>query len=324
MRKQVYFKAIPFDKKLVTLALESGVDGIIASKDDVEKISALGRVQVLVADEMEWIEIKEKKDEEEAVKKLLAGQKVVLQRGVEIIPVENIVAQCDQVGMEVSSLEEARTALGILEKGVQFVVVVPEGAQELKKIVKQVKLDLGKLELVPAKITAIEPIGLGHRVCVDTISILKTGQGMLVGNSSGFTFLVHAETEVNPYVAPRPFRINAGAVHSYTYLPGDKTRYLEEIRPGMEVLVVDSQGNSQSVVVGRTKTEVRPMILISAKAEQAEGSVVIQNAETIRLVGKDGQPRSVVELNVGDEILCRVDQAGRHFGMRIEEEIIEG
>ena len=91
----------------------------------------------------------------------------------------------------------------------------------------------------------------------------------------------------------------------------------------MEVLVVDSQGNGQSVVVGRTKTEVRPMLLISAKIEQTQGSVVIQNAETIRLVGKDGQPKSVVELNVGDEILCRVDQAGRHFGMRIQEEILE-
>jgi 3-dehydroquinate synthase II len=38
---------------------------------------------------------------------------------------------------------------------------------------------------------------------------------MLVGNSSAFTFLVNAETESNPYVAPRPFRINAGAVHAY-------------------------------------------------------------------------------------------------------------
>ncbi|MBT8762614.1 hypothetical protein KFV02_01535 [Desulfohalobiaceae bacterium Ax17] len=323
MRKEIYFKAIPFDKKLVTLALESGVDGIIAEDQDVDKIAALGRTTVLSEGELDWIAIKEKKDEETVVQKIKGGQRVVLSRGVEIIPVENILAQCPEVGMEVASAQETRTALGILEKGVQFVVVLPEGASELKEMVKLVKLDLGRIDLVPAQITAIEPIGLGHRVCVDTISILKTGQGMLVGNSSGFTFLVHAETEVNPYVAPRPFRINAGAVHSYTYLPGDKTRYLEELKPGTEVLVVDSQGQAQSVVVGRTKTEVRPMLLIAAKTEQAQGSVVIQNAETIRLVGKDGQPKSVVELNVGDEILCRVDQAGRHFGLRIQEEIRE-
>ena len=52
---------------------------------------------------------------------------------------------------------------------------------------------------------------------------------MLVGNSSAFTFLVHAETESNPYVAARPFRVNAGAVHAYCVRPGDRTSYLEEL-----------------------------------------------------------------------------------------------
>ena len=37
----------------------------------------------------------------------------------------------------------------------------------------------------------------------------------------------------------------------------------------------------------------------------------------------DGTPLSVVSLKPGDTVLCRLDQAGRHFGMRIQEEIRE-
>jgi 3-dehydroquinate synthase class II len=54
------------------------------------------------------------------------------------------------------------------------------------------------------------------------------------------------------------------------------------------------------------------------------GSVFLQNAETIRLVRPDGRPVSVVDLKVGDTVLCRTDAAGRHFGLRINEEIQEG
>lgn len=93
------------------------------------------------------------------------------------------------------NLEEAKLASGILEKGVDFLVILPEGRQFIKQIVKDLKLTGDKVDLEVAKITSIKPIGLGHRVCVDTCSILNTGQGMLVGNSSGFTFLIHAETE---------------------------------------------------------------------------------------------------------------------------------
>ena len=174
-----------------------------------------------------------------------------------------------------------------------------------------------------AEIVRIEPAGLGHRVCVDTMSMLKRGQGMLVGNSSAFTFLVHAETEHNEYVAARPFRVNAGAVHAYIRLPGDKTTYLSEVVAGTEMLVVDNEGNTSVATVGRVKVEVRPMLLIEAKAHGKTGAVFLQNAETIRLTAPDGTPISVVSLKPGDKILCRLDEAGRHFGMRIKEDIQE-
>ena len=143
---------------------------------------------------------------------------------------ENILAQSGGLAVEAAGLDRARLAAGILERGVATVVVTPQGAGDLKSIVRELKLSQGVLPLETATITAITPAGLGHRVCVDTMTLMRSGQGMLVGNSSAFTFLVNAETESNPYVAPRPFRINAGAVHAYAVMPGDRTSYLEELR----------------------------------------------------------------------------------------------
>ncbi len=324
MSKEIWAKAVPFDKKFVTLALESGVDAILADDADVEKIEALGRVRVVPLSGAALVAVACKADEEEAVRRIRQGETVFLARGCEIIPVENILAQVAGVGLEAASLAEARLAAGILERGVDRILVLPEGAADLKRIVAELKISQGTMSLTPAVVTAITPVGLGHRVCVDTISMLRTGQGMLVGNSSAFTFLVHAETESNPYVAARPFRINAGAVHAYAAMPGDKTRYLEELAAGDEVLIVSATGETSLAVVGRVKVEVRPMLLIAAKIGDTEGRIFLQNAETIRLVTSDGSPVSVVSLRVGDEILCRTDVAGRHFGMRIAEDIKEG
>ena len=324
MTKEIWLKAIPFDKKLVTLGLESGVDGFVAEAADAEKILALGRTKVMTPEEMELVPITCKDDEGTAVSALKACRPVFLAAGWEIIPVENILACTEGLGLECESLDRARLAAGVLERGADKLLIAPEAVCDLKTIVNELKLSQGTMELVPAVITRIEHAGLGHRVCVDTTSILKTGEGMLVGNSSAFTFLVNAETESNPYVAARPFRINAGAVHAYCQMPGDKTRYLEELAAGSEVLVVSHTGATKTAVVGRVKTEIRPMLLITAEVEGKEGKVFLQNAETIRLVTPEGKPVSVVTLTEGDKVLVRTDVAGRHFGMRIAEDIKEG
>lgn len=323
--KKIYVRAVPFDKNFVTLALESGVDGIIVDKKDVDQVASLGRTDIITSDEMVSVKLKTKGDEKIAADALKQGGLVALEPGWEIIPVENLLAQGQGLGVVVESAERAEVAVGILEKGVDFIIVPPEVAGDLKKIVSSIKLTLGSIGLTKAKVKEIKTTGLGHRVCVDTLSVLQKGQGMLVGNSSAFTFLVNAETESNPYVAARPFRVNAGAVHAYAVMPGDKTNYLEELSSGSEVLIVDAQGNTSPATVGRIKVEIRPMLLITAEtAEGISGSVFLQNAETIRLVGSDGTPISVVSLKPGDEIFVRTDTAGRHFGMRIEESIKEG
>ena len=324
---RVYFRCEPFDKGAVTLALESGVDGVIVPREHVEAVAGLSRCPVWAAEETPAVALTVKADEEAVLERLRAGERVTLARGWEVIPVENLLAQSDSVLAEAGSLEEARLAAGILERGVEGIVVLPEAVGELKAIVTQCKLSQGREDLQEAVITRVEPVGLGHRVCADTLSLLKRGQGMLVGNSSAFTFLVHAETEHNEYVAARPFRVNAGAVHAYARLPHDKTCYLGELTAGQEVLIVGADGQTTVATLGRVKIEVRPMLLIEAEVRGPQGTqrgaVFLQNAETIRLTAPDGTPLSVVSLKPGDTVLCRTDEAGRHFGMRIQEEIRE-
>ncbi len=324
---RIYFNCVPFDKGDVTLALESGVDGVIVPRKHVEEVSGLSRCPVWAAEDTAMMALSVKADEEAVLERLHKGERVVLARGWEVIPVENLLAQSDSVLAEAATLDEARLAAGILERGVAGIVVSREAVADLKTIVSQCKLAQGHEELLPAVITRVESVGLGHRVCADTLSILRKGQGMLVGNSSAFTFLVHAETERNEYVAARPFRVNAGAVHAYVRLPGDKTTYLGEFKAGQEVLIVDANGETSLATLGRVKIEVRPMLLVEAQVTTEDGvktgAVFLQNAETIRLTTPGGEPVSVVGLKPGDTVLCRLDEAGRHFGMRIREDIRE-
>ncbi len=324
---RIFFNCVPFDKSAVTLALESGVDGVIVPRERLEQVSGLSRCKVLAAEDIVYMELHAKNDETTVLDRLHNGENIVLARGWEVIPVENLLAQSDRVMAEAGSLDEARLAAGILERGVAGIVVDSAAVTDLKQIIAQCKVAQAHETLVPAVITRVESVGLGHRVCADTLSILHRGQGMLVGNSSAFTFLVHAETEHNEYVAARPFRINAGAVHAYVRLPGDRTTYLGEFMAGQEVLIVDADGNSSIATLGRVKIEVRPMLHIEAQVETEAGlktgAVFLQNAETIRLTAPGGEPVSVVSLKPGDTVLCRLDEAGRHFGMRIKEDIRE-
>ena len=105
---------------------------------------------------------------------------------------------------------------------------------ELPGTVDALKTEAEDIGLLTATITTVRVLGMGDRVCVDTCSNMRVGEGMLVGNSSAGMFLVHAECVDNPYVEQRPFRVNAGPVHAYIRVPGERTRYLSEIRSGDE------------------------------------------------------------------------------------------
>jgi 3-dehydroquinate synthase II len=145
---------------------------------------------------------------------------------------------------------------------------------------------------------------------------------MLVGSQSNCLFLIQSEAMESEYVAARPFRVNAGAVHAYVLTADGKTKYLSEVKSGEEVMAVDTEGNSRSVVIGRSKIEVRPLLLVEVEADGKKFSTILQNAETIRLCTPIGAV-SISELKVGQEVLVRLEQGGRHFGHAIKETIME-
>ncbi len=320
---KIYYRSIPYVKEDITLAIESGIDGIIVEEEYITKIKQLARIEVFSDKDFPLVHLVNKEKEKEISTRLLAGENLVIAKGWEIIPVENLLSKCKNVSLEVENLSEAKLAFTILECGVENIVLNKNSLPKLKEIITECKQNQQIEELEEAEILEINPAGMGHRVCVDTMSILKRGQGMLIGNSSAFTFLVQAETESNEYVASRPFRINAGAVHAYTILPNNKTCYLEELRAGDEVLIVNHDKTTSLAIVGRVKVEMRPMLKIVAKIGETIGSIFLQNAETIRLIHSDSTPVSVVDLKIGDKILAKKDVPGRHFGVAIKEDIKE-
>jgi len=329
MRK-IWVKVDPWDKNMVTTALEGGADGILVPKGFSEKVKALGRVQTISEDgdlklgkDVVFFEIKSGEDEEE-IAKLSQTKRVILQcSDWTIIPLENLIAKGADVIAQVTTLDEAQTAFGILEKGVGHVLFHADDVMELKKVLSWFRSEGDKISLQTAEIIEVRPVGMGDRVCVDTCTSMGMGQGMLVGNSSSALFLIHSESISNPYVSPRPFRVNAGPVHSYTRIPGGKTRYLSELSAGDSVLIVDFKGNTSTGIVGRLKIEKRPLMLIKAVFDGQEIATIVQNAETIRLTDPEGSAVSVVNLVPGDKVLVAMEAGGRHFGIKIEESITE-
>ncbi len=328
--KQVWVKVIPWQKKLVTTALEGGADAVIVERGKTEAVKKLGRIKTVAEDgdlkpnqDVVFMEIKGKEDEEKAL--ALSKQKIVVitEADWKIIPLENLVAQTSNIFVEAHNLEEAQAFLGVLEKGVDGVVIDTTNVNELKKILDITKRWSEKTEVQTAQITAVKPLGMGYRVCVDTCDLMEIGEGMLVGNSSAALFLVHAENVENPYVSPRPFRVNAGPVHAYIRTTGGKTKYLSELKAGDEVLLVNYKGETRPGVVGRVKVERRPLLLVEAEVGGKKITTILQNAETIRLTTPEGKPISVVELKPGDEVVVALEEAGRHFGHKVEETIME-
>lgn len=243
-----------------------------------------------------------------------------------IIPLENIIAKLHRSKTRVfttaKSSREVATMFAVLELGVDGVILSTDSEDEVDKAKQQ--LSNTKFPIRPAKIVEIKDVGTGERVCVDTASMMEMGEGMLIGSRSNFMILVHNESVGSSFTSPRPFRVNAGAVYCYTIAPDGKTRYLSEIESGSEVWVVNREGAARRAVVGRSKIETRPLRMIRAEIDGETGTVILQNAETIRLMTKDGKLLSITEVKVGDEVLGYAKPAsGRHFGMEVDEYIVE-
>jgi len=326
--KQFWVDVRPWRKDLATTAIESGADALVV--DDAERVRELGRVTTVAREgdlvpgkDVFEVEIVDKATEEEALRLAGRGRVIVRMRDWTVIPLENLVAQSDRIIAAVTTADEAAVALSVLERGAAGILLATDDPAEIRRAAGLIAGSGAEVALVPFEVTRIAPVGMGDRVCVDTCSLLADGEGMLVGNTSSAFLMVHPETLENPYVAPRPFRVNAGAVHAYTLLPDGKTAYLADLAVGDRVLIAEHTGATHEAVVGRVKIERRPLLLVEAKAGDAKVSLVLQNAETIRLVAEDGRAVSVVDLAVGDRVLGSVAEGGRHFGIAVAETILE-
>ncbi len=307
-------------KEMLKDAIEIGFDGAIVREKFLDKAEKLGRIK-LAPLERSLIKVSSADDQLKAVE---SGGVVVLKfEDWKVIPLENIVAmkRGGKVIAAVESVDDARLALTTLEKGADG-VAVSGNREELRRYYEIVKGQKEGIELVRGKIVEIKPLGVGERVCIDTVSLMTPGEGMLVGNRSAFMFLVASESEESEYVASRPFRVNAGSVNAYLKV-GDKTKYLAELKAGDEVEIVRYDGRVRESYVGRVKIERRPLILVKAVVNGEEGSVILQNAETIKLVAPDGKHISVSELKEGDDVLVWIGKKARHFGVEVDEFIVE-
>ncbi|RJU99557.1 MAG: 3-dehydroquinate synthase II [Candidatus Poseidoniales archaeon] len=257
-----------------------------------------------------------------------------------MIPVENVVAAAQGTPTKVAALVESPQQVAgaafALEHGVDAIAVRPTDALlDAAMAMRAARLEQHQASpdghqphdhqgLNISKVTAVEPFGVGDRVCVDLTGLLHPGEGMLVGSTAAHMVLVHGETVPSAFVPTRPFRVNAGAVHQYTLLPNGSTRYLSELKPGDEVLVTDPTGTSRTLVVGRLKVERRPFLSVVFNDEKGqEGRVILQNAETVRLVDARGSPMSVTAIETGTRLITWYDSTGRHVGQPIESEVTE-
>ena len=309
-------------KERVKDAIELGFTGVAVREEFIDLARKLGNIEV---EKAEVVRIKSASDQELAIKLTSEKSRVFLDfENWKIIPLENLIAMKDRARIIpiVADVEEARVVLTTLERGADGIAVLPMGRDEMRKF-REVVDESGEVRLTVAKVVEIRKLGIGDRVCVDTISLMTPGEGMLVGNTAEFMFLVASEREESEYVASRPFRVNAGSVNAYI-LVGGRTKYLAELRAGDEVEIVRYDGKTRRSYVGRVKIEKRPMLLVRARAGDVEGTVILQNAETIKLVRPDGKHVSVAELNEGDEVLVYIGEKARHFGVAVEESIIEG
>jgi len=324
-------------KEIVRTSLENNLMDIIILDQDRKRFEKLGKFNPIVFDGGEiktgegsgaLVTIQTKEDEISASD--LAGSRdlvVVSAMNWKVIPLENLIAgfQGSDTALlaEVGNSEEARLLLETLEIGVDGVVLNTDDFGEILKLRRILDdLESDHIELVQARITRMKPLGTGDRVCIDTCSMLNVGEGMLVGSQASGLFFIHSESINSEYVDTRPFRVNAGPVHSYVQAPGDRTRYLSDLHVGEEVVAIDIKGNTRPVIIGRTKIERRPLILIEAEHGGDSFNIILQNAETIRLIS-DNEPVSIVDLKAGDDVLMCISEGGRHFGMRVDETVVE-
>jgi 3-dehydroquinate synthase class II len=252
---------------------------------------------------------------------LLAEAEALPTRILRFVPIQGLQGTVDEV-------HQALNAFGTLESGID-VLFRSRNAKEIKQLDSEIQEVLrGRMKLVEAEVVAVQHTGLGHRVCVDTTTLMTPEEGMIVGSTGWGGIFVCSETHYLPHMNLREFRCNAGGVHSYVWGPSNVAVYLAELRAGSRVLAVDTEGKTRVVTVGRVKIERRPLLLIECRVKADDPperyiKTFLQNDWHVRIMGADRKVRNSTLVRPGDKLLAFADEPGRHTGIKVSESIVE-
>jgi 3-dehydroquinate synthase class II len=265
---------------------------------------------------------------------LLLAEVPAQTRLLRFVPIHGLQGTVDEVN-------QALNAFGTLEEGVD-VVFQSRNVKDVKQLDADIQERLhGHMNLVEADVIQVEHTGLGHRVCVDTTTLMTPEEGMIIGSTGWGGLFVCSETHYLPHMNLREFRCNAGAVHSYVWGPNNEAIYLSEMRAGSRVLAVDVRGRTRMVTVGRAKIERRPLLLITARVKVEDLpekhiarrlpvdypavhiKTFLQNDWHVRIMGADHKVRNSTLVRVGEKLLAYADEPGRHTGIKVSETIVE-
>lgn len=333
MKKIFWVKNLTWDKDVITTALESWADAVFVAEDKVKEVAKYWKIKVIStswADLNIWkdiaiVKIQSKESEAEAVKFKWKIPVIIENVDWEIIPLENLISKTTNIIQAVYSYEQAVLALQTMEKWADWILLETSDLSQIKKVWSFIsKTGFPRIALEKVKITKIEQTWLCDRCCLDTWNILEPGRWMLVWNTSNAFFLVYNENVESPYCDPRNFRVNAWAVHAYILLPDNKTKYIWELKSWEPLLTCNEKGETMQAVLWRNKIEIRPMLEIEAVSESGRTvSLLMQNAETIRLTSPNWKPISITHMKKGDTVMAYFQDWWRHFWQFIKETIDE-
>ncbi len=300
--------------------------------EEYPNMDVVSRFWTGFSDDVSEVQIDDPSDQEEALS-LIGLVPWILVRCSDwtMVPLENLVTASrgtsTRIAAAIDEEVELNGAAFAMGRGVDAILVPIQMVDKAIRVLggsweKEESQETGTT-IVEARILSIDGAGVGERVCVDLTRRINDGQGIATGSLSGNLCILHGETIQSEYVPTRPFRVNAGAIHSYILMADGKTKYLSELISGDEVAVLSSSGEQEKATIGRLKVETRPLLMIRFEVSGSEGQIVVQQAETVRLITPNGGVISVTKAKEGDKISVITDNRARHVGIALNAGVTE-
>ena len=248
------------------------------------------------------------------------------------IPLELVIASLQSSGTivikevtDANDRDDAIVSLGVMEVGTEGILFSPVAHDIMDSFLARLQeIQERSVHVEVGTITRTTPVGMGYRSCIDLVTLFSPHEGLLIGSTSQGGILCCPEVFYLPYMELRPFRVNAGGVHSYLYNMDNHTNYLTELKAGISAMIVGVDGKVRQAPVGRLKTEIRPLRLIEVEFARGENvNIFMQDDWHVRIFSSEGLPRNITELKPGDKVLGHVAVPGRHVGIKVEETIVE-